>query len=56
MLGSIHDIRTIAREVHKVKGAKLCVDGVALAPHREVDVKALEVDFYAFSWYKVCKS
>lgn len=31
----------------------LCVDGVALAPHREVDVKALGVDFYAFSWYKV---
>lgn len=31
----------------------LCVDGVALAPHREVDVKALGVDFYSFSWYKV---
>ncbi|KAK4693209.1 hypothetical protein P7C71_g4146, partial [Lecanoromycetidae sp. Uapishka_2] len=43
----------IAAEVHKIPGAKLCVDGVALAPHREVDVKALGVDFYAFSWYKV---
>ena len=31
----------------------LCVDGVAFAPHREVDVKALGVDFYSFSWYKV---
>ena len=24
----------------------LCVDGVAFAPHRLVDVKALDVDFY----------
>lgn len=24
----------------------MCVDGVALAPHRQVDVKALDVDFY----------
>lgn len=26
--------------------ALLCVDGVALAPHRQVDVKDLDVDFY----------
>ena len=37
MLGSIHDIRAIAEEVHKVEGARLCVDGVAYAPHGEVD-------------------
>lgn len=53
ILGTIHDIKAIADEVHKVHGAMLCVDGVAFAPHREVDVKALDVDFYAFSWYKV---
>lgn len=53
LLGTIHDIKAIANEVHKVPGAKLCVDGVAYAPHRLVDVKALGVDFYAFSWYKV---
>ncbi|KAL8651753.1 MAG: hypothetical protein Q9226_004568 [Calogaya cf. arnoldii] len=53
MLGSIHDIRRIADEVHTVQRAMLCVDGVAYAPHREVDVKALGVDFYSFSWYKV---
>lgn len=53
MLGNIHNIRAIADEVHKIPGARLCVDGVALAPHREVDVKDLDVDFYAFSWYKV---
>ena len=53
VLGTIHDIKAIADEVHKVHGAMLCVDGVAYAPHREVDVKALDVDFYSFSWYKV---
>jgi selenocysteine lyase/cysteine desulfurase len=31
----------------------LCVDGVALAPHRPIDVKALDVDFYFCSWYKI---
>lgn len=53
ILGTIHDIKAIADEVHKIPGALLCVDGVAFAPHREVDVKALGVDFYSFSWYKV---
>ncbi|KAL8663238.1 MAG: hypothetical protein Q9168_008124, partial [Polycauliona sp. 1 TL-2023] len=53
ILGSIHDIKRIADEVHTIPGAMLCVDGVAFAPHRQVDVKALGVDFYSFSWYKV---
>ena len=53
VLGSIHDVKAIGEEVHKIPGAKLCVDGVAYAPHREVDVEALGIDFYAFSWYKV---
>ena len=30
----------------------VCVDAVAYAPHRPVDVQALDVDFYAFSFYK----
>jgi selenocysteine lyase/cysteine desulfurase len=29
------------------------VDGVAFAPHFAIDVKALDVDFYAFSAYKL---
>ncbi|KAF2015662.1 PLP-dependent transferase [Aaosphaeria arxii CBS 175.79] len=52
ILGSIHDIKSIADTVHSV-GALFCVDGVSFAPHRQVDVKAFGVDFYAFSWYKV---
>jgi selenocysteine lyase/cysteine desulfurase len=55
ILGSIHDLRSIADAVHEV-GALFCVDGVSFAPHRRVDVKAFGVDFYAFSWYKVSNS
>jgi selenocysteine lyase/cysteine desulfurase len=53
ILGTIHDIKAIAEAVHAVPGALLCVDAVAYAPHRLIDVTALGVDFYAFSWYKV---
>ncbi|KAH8820368.1 pyridoxal phosphate-dependent transferase [Xylogone sp. PMI_703] len=53
ILGTIHDIKAIAAVVHTVPGALLCVDAVAYAPHRRIDVKDLDVDFYAFSWYKV---
>lgn len=52
ILGTINDIKRIADMVHTVPGAMLCVDAVAYAPHRQIDVKALCVDFYAFSWYK----
>ncbi|KAI0013421.1 aminotransferase class-V [Xylariaceae sp. FL0662B] len=54
ILGTITDVRAIADAVHAaVPGALLCVDGVAYAPHRPLDVRALGADFYAFSWYKV---
>ncbi|EGX93786.1 NRPS-like enzyme, putative [Cordyceps militaris CM01] len=53
VIGSIHPIRAVARLVHQTPGCMLMVDGVACVPHRAVDVKALEVDFYCFSWYKV---
>lgn len=53
VLGTINDVRAIADTVHTVPGALLCVDGVTLAPHRRIDMQALGVDFYAFSWYKV---
>ncbi|KAJ6113248.1 hypothetical protein N7523_006565 [Penicillium sp. IBT 18751x] len=51
--GTITPVRAIADVVHAYPRALLCVDGVAFAPHRQVDVRALGVDFYAFSWYKV---
>lgn len=52
LLGTLNPIRSIAERVHAA-GALICVDGVAHAPHRLVDVQALDVDFYVFSFYKV---
>ncbi|KAI0818207.1 aminotransferase class-V [Xylaria sp. FL0064] len=55
VLGSIHPIAAIAAAVRAgpAPEALLVVDGVSWAPHRPVDVRALDVDVYAFSWYKV---
>jgi cysteine desulfurase family protein (TIGR01976 family) len=52
ILGTINPIADIARIVHE-HGALICVDSVAFAPHRAIDVQALGVDFLAFSLYKV---
>lgn len=35
--------------------AEIVVDGVSYAPHRMLDVQDLDVDYYAFSYYKVRK-
>lgn len=51
ILGSINPVREIADFVH-ARGARICVDAVAYAPHRAVDVQALDVDYYVFSLYK----
>jgi len=51
ILGTINPIQEIAKRVHQA-GALICVDGVAFAPHRPIDVQALDVDFYVFSTYK----
>ena len=51
ILGTINPIREIADFVH-ARGARICVDGVAYAPHRAIDVQALDVDYYVFSLYK----
>ena len=52
ILGTINPIAEIAKVVHD-RGALICVDAVAYAPHRAIDVTALDVDYLAFSLYKV---
>jgi len=52
IVGLVHDVKAITAKVHAA-GAMVCVDGVAYAPHRRIDVKALDVDFYLYSPYKV---
>lgn len=51
ILGSVTPVAEVADIVHS-KGAKLCVDGVAYAPHRLVDVQATKADMYVYSFYK----
>ena len=50
--GDINDVETITKLCHQFD-ALVCVDGVAFAPHRAVDVKKWNVDIYLFSFYKV---
>lgn len=52
IIGTVNDVAAIAKLVHDA-GALVCVDGVAFTPHRAVDVKELDVDFYLYSIYKV---
>jgi len=52
IVGSVNDIQTIAKMVHD-SGGLILVDGVSYAPHHAVDVKALDIDFYGLSLYKV---
>ena len=51
ILGSVNPVAAIARRVH-ARGAEIAVDAVAYAPHRAIDVRALDVDYYVFSFYK----
>lgn len=51
ILGRQTDIGAATRLVHDA-GAKICVDGVAFAPHRPLAVVDWDVDFYVFSLYK----
>jgi len=52
LLGEIVDVEAITSLVHSA-GARVVVDGVAYAPHRAMDVSAWNVDWYAYSTYKV---
>jgi cysteine desulfurase family protein (TIGR01976 family) len=52
LLGEIVDIERITSLAHEA-GARVVVDGVAYAPHRAIDVSAWNVDWYAYSTYKV---
>lgn len=51
ILGTINPIEQWTELAH-LHGALVCVDGVAYAPHRSIDVQSWDVDFYVFSTYK----
>ncbi len=52
VLGEIVDLGEVCRLAHAV-GARVVADGVAFAPHRAIDIRASNVDWYVFSLYKV---
>jgi isopenicillin-N epimerase len=53
LTGQIMPIRAIADRVH-ARGARLLVDGVLAIGQMPTDVRALDCDFYAAGFHKVC--
>ncbi|WP_281976020.1 cysteine desulfurase [Halobacillus litoralis] len=53
VLGTINPVKDIARMAHE-QNAIILADGAQGAPHMEIDVQQLDVDFYAFSGHKMC--
>ena len=49
--GALTDVATLVAAARAV-GAKVMLDGAQRAPHGPVDVRKLDVDFYAFSGHK----
>jgi len=52
VLGTINPIKDIVKIAHENK-ALMIADGAQSAPHMPIDVKNLDVDFYAFSGHKM---
>ncbi|SMO69266.1 cysteine desulfurase [Fodinibius sediminis] len=52
-LGTIHPVREIIAKAHE-RDIPVLVDGAQAVPHGQVDVQALDADFYAFSSHKMC--
>jgi cysteine desulfurase/selenocysteine lyase len=51
-LGTINPVREMIAAAHG-KGIPVLVDGAQAAPHMELDMQALDCDFYAFSGHKM---
>lgn len=52
VLGTINDVRTMAKVVHETGGA-IAVDGSQSTPHMKIDVKRMDADFFAFTAHKM---
>ena len=53
VLGYKTDVKEIVKLAHEVD-AIVSIDGAQAIPHERVDVKELDVDFYSFSFHKMC--
>jgi len=52
-LGTINPIKGMIDFAHQ-HGVPVLIDGAQAAPHMNIDVQALDCDFYAFSAHKLC--
>lgn len=53
VLGTINPVAEIGKMAH-AQGAVFCVDGAQSIPHMQVDMQAIDCDFFAFSGHKMC--
>lgn len=51
-LGTVNPIQQLIAQAHGV-GAKVLIDGAQAIPHFQIDVQALDCDFYVFSGHKI---
>ncbi len=52
VLGTVNPIKELVASVHSV-GGLVVVDGAQAAPHLQIDVQDLDVDFYVYGMHKV---
>ncbi len=52
VLGTYTPVERLARFAHE-RGAKILIDGSQAVVHRQVDVQAIDADFYVFSGHKL---
>jgi len=52
-LGTVNPVERVIEAAH-ARGALVLLDGAQAVPHMKVDVRELDVDFYAFSSHKMC--
>lgn len=52
VLGTVNPVEEIVAEAHR-HGVPVLIDGAQAVPHMEVDVQALDAEFYVFSGHKV---
>ena len=53
IVGTVNPVANIVKTIKSGSNARVFIDAVAYAPHHISDLKALDVDCYAFSLYKV---
>ncbi len=51
-LGTINPVKELVKTAHKY-GIKVLVDGAQSIPHKKIDVRDIDCDFFAFSGHKV---